>query len=323
MPLAVARSPQEWLAQFGNSGRRAALTIGNFDGVHLGHQAILRRVRESARESGALAAILTFYPHPARVLRPASAPVLLMTLEQRLTAIESLGLDAALVLTFDAPLAHMTAQDFAQRLLVRTMRAAAVCVGENFRFGHRKAGDVALLRALGRENGFAVEAVPPVEIEGLIVSSTAIRESLLEGRVADARGMLGRPFALRGTIATGTGQGRKLVVPTLNLSTEQELLPKRGVYATECILEGASYHSVTNIGVRPTFDGTRLAIESHLFAFDRALTTGELELRFHSRLRDEQKFPDPAALREQVLKDIEAAKEYFRREAVPAETPRS
>src|SRR6185437_10930522 len=174
MPLAVARSPQEWLAQFGNSGRRAALTIGNFDGVHLGHQAILRRVRESARESGALAAILTFYPHPARVLRPASAPVLLMTLEQRLTAIESLGLDAALVLTFDAPLAHMTAQDFAQRLLVRTMRAAAVCVGENFRFGHRKAGDVALLRALGRENGFAVVAVPPVEIEGLIVSSTAI-----------------------------------------------------------------------------------------------------------------------------------------------------
>lgn len=312
MALAVARSAKEWTAQFGDSGRRAALSIGNFDGVHLGHQRILRSVGERARESGSLPAVLTFFPHPAKVLRPANAPSLLMTLDQRLAAIEAEGIEATLVLAFDAALAQLTAEDFVRRFLAETMRAGAVCIGENFRFGHRKTGDVALLRKLGTQYDFAVAIAPPVALDGRVVSSTAIRESLLEGRVEEARAMLGRPFALRGQIITGTGQGRKLVVPTLNLATQQEMLPKRGVYATETILGGATYGSVTNIGVRPTFDGSRLAIESHLFGFERSVTTGEMEVRFLRRIRDEQKFPDPAALRTRVLADIETAKEYFR-----------
>lgn len=316
MALFVARSVEAWLAHFeksgGSSARRSALTIGNFDGVHLGHQAILRRVRERARESGAIAAVLTFYPHPARVLRPAAAPLLLMTLDQRLAAFDALGMEAALVLTFDAALAQLSAEEFVRRFLVDTMRAAAVYVGENFRFGHRKAGDVALLRTLGAQCGFEVETVAPVISEGRIVSSTEIRESLREGRVEEARAMLGRPFTLQGEIATGTGQGRKLIVPTLNMVTLQELLPKNGVYATETILDGTSYRSATNIGVRPTFDGSRLAIESHLFDFDRSVTGGRIELRFFHRIRDERKFPDPGALRTQVLADIETSKEFFR-----------
>jgi riboflavin kinase/FMN adenylyltransferase len=191
------------------------------------------------------------------------------------------------------------------------MRAQAVLVGASFRFGHKQLGDVELLKELGQRWGFEVDIVTPVIDGGDVVSSTAIREAVRGGRVEDARRTLGRPFALVGEIRTGTGQGRKLVVPTLNLVTEQETLPKTGVYATESVLPGGTYRSVTNVGVRPTFDGTRLTIESHLFDFAEALTAGAMKVRFLQRLRDEQKFSGPEALREQVLKDIGCAKSIF------------
>ncbi|MGD1211264.1 MAG: bifunctional riboflavin kinase/FAD synthetase [Candidatus Acidiferrales bacterium] len=311
MPLAVLHSEAEWTARFGRPARPAVVTVGNFDGVHLGHQRILRRVQELARQTGRASAVLTFYPHPWRVLRPSEAPPLLMTLDQRLAAIETIGVDAALVLRFDAELANVTAEDFVRRFLVDTIGAQAVLVGGNFRFGHRQQGDVKLLADLGTRCGFEVEIVPPVIADGIVVSSTAIRNAVREGRVEDARRLLGRPFALEGEIRTGTGQGRKLVVPTLNLATEQEALPNTGVYATEAIVQEKTYRAATNVGVRPTFDGTRVTIESHLFDFGEDLTTGKMEVRFWARLRDEQKFSGPDALRRQVLKDIEAAKEYF------------
>src|ERR1700722_6854151 len=219
-------------------------------------------------------------------------------------------------MAFDRTLASMSAEDFVRRILVDTMAAQAVLVGGNFRFGHGGAGDVKLLVELGKRWKFTAEIVPPVNENGVVISSTAIRAAIREGRVEDARRMLGRSFALDGEIRTGTGQGRKLVVPTLNLATEQEVLPKNGVYATETMLGDKLYRSATNVGVRPTFDGTQLAIESHLFGFDETLTGGAMEVRFCRRLRDEQKFSSPAELREQVLKDIERAKEYF-----AAETP--
>jgi len=311
MPLRTMLSGEEWVAQLGATRKQAVVTIGNFDGVHRGHQKILQGVVDRAKKEDLLAAVLTFYPHPARVLRPDAAPGLLATLQQRLTAFNGARIEAALVLRFDAELAKVSAEDFVHRFLVDAMRGCVVLVGANFRFGHRQAGNVSLLSELGRRFGFEVEVVPPLFEGGIVVSSTAIRQAVREGRMEDAHKLLGRSFALDGEIRTGTGQGRKLVVPTLNLATEQEVLPKNGVYATETMLGDKLYRSATNVGVRPTFDGTQLAIESHLFGFDETLTGGAMEVRFCRRLRDEQKFSSPAELREQVLKDIERAKEYF------------
>ena len=314
MPLAILNSASEWTGHYRPAHRDTVVTIGNFDGVHLGHQKILHEVLEEARAAGlaATATVLTFYPHPSRVLRPADAPCLLATLPQRLAAFEAAGMHAALVLRFDAELAQVTAEDFVRLYLVETLRARAVMVGDNFRFGNRGAGDVKLLETLGRRWGYKVHVVQPVVVDGVVVSSSAIREALGQGRVEAAAKFLGRPFALAGEIQPGTGQGRKLIVPTLNLATEQECLPKYGVYATETVVGGKTLRSATNIGVRPTFNGIRLAIESHLFDFSEMLTSGPMEIRFHARLRDEQKFPSPEALRAQVLADIERAKEYFR-----------
>ena len=323
--ILLVGSADEWEERLGKDRPGTVVTIGNFDGVHLGHQKILRDVVARAgaaagggntREVGEaqkqlLSAVLTFYPHPARVLRPQQAPCLLETLPQRLADFAALGISAALVLQFDAVLAQASAEVFVREYLVDTMRARAVLVGGSFRFGHKQLGDVELLQELGRRWGFEVVIVTPVIDGGDVVSSTAIREAVRGGRVEDARRMLARPFALAGEIRTGTGQGRKLVVPTLNLATEQETLPKTGVYVTETVLPGGTYRSVTNVGVRPTFDGTRLAIESHLFDFAEALTAGAMKVRFLQRLRDEQKFSGPEALREQVLKDMERAKSIF------------
>ena len=312
MPLAVLRSPEEWKARFSAAKRPAVVTIGNFDGCHRGHQQILRRVVEQARATNALSAVLTFFPHPARVLRPAEAPALLETLDQRLAAISATGIEAALVMPFNLELAHVGPDEFVQRILVETMAAKSVLVGGNFRFGRGGAGDVKLLAELGRRWEFTAEIVAPVAESGVVISSTAIRTAIREGRVEEARRMLGRPYALAGEIRTGTGQGRKLVVPTLNLATGQEVLPKNGVYATEAVVAGKTYRAATNVGTRPTFDGgTRITIESHLLDFSDNLTSGPLEIRFWQRLRDERKFSGPAELREQVLRDIEQAKKFF------------
>jgi riboflavin kinase / FMN adenylyltransferase len=306
--LDIAYSAEGWIERFGNSRKRTVVTIGNFDGVHLGHQKILNGVVERARANDLESAVLTFYPHPACVLRPDAAPTLLMTLEQRLAAFDAMGINAALVLQFDAELAKISAEDFAKTFLVDSLRAKTVLVGENFRFGNRQGGDVKLLQEIGRRSDFEVVIVPPVIENGVIVSSTAVREALRDGRVADAEPLLGRPFSLKGEIRPGTGKGRELVVTTLNLVTEQETLPKNGVYATATVVGPKIYWSVTNIGVRPTFNGQNLAIESHLFDFAEQLTSGKMEVIFLKRLRDEQKFSDPEALREQVLKDIEQAR---------------
>jgi riboflavin kinase/FMN adenylyltransferase len=327
MLFSVVHSPEEWVDRFGHLQSRPVVTIGNFDGVHLGHRKILEEATERAnfgssrykfkRQGELYPAVLTFYPHPAKVVRPAEAPCLLMTLQQRLELFKQMDINAVLCAEFDSELAKVTAEDFVRQFLVEPMRAQAVLVGENFRFGHKQAGDVKLLEELGRRWNFEVQVVPPVVQDGIVVSSTAVRCAVREGRMEDASRLLGRPFALAGEIKTGTGQGRKLVVPTLNLATEQECLPKNGVYATESIVEGKKYRSATNIGVRPTFDGQRLAIESHLFDFSENLTSGAMEVRFWKRLRDEKKFSGPEALRDQVLRDISEAQAYFASLAQP------
>jgi riboflavin kinase/FMN adenylyltransferase len=312
--MAIARlaSAEGWVQHFGENRKRSVVTIGNFDGIHRGHQEILRKVKQEARERDQLAAVLTLFPHPLKVLRPAEAPSLLMTIDQRLAAFDAAGIDAALVLPFDLELSKMRPEDFARRYLVETMRASKVLVGENFRFGHRQEGTVQLLEGYGREWGFDVESVKALTVDGTVASSTAVREALRNGRVADARRLLGRPFSLEGEIQAGTGQGRKLVVPTLNLKTEQEMLPQNGVYATETVVDGEFYRSVTNVGVRPTFNGSNVTVETHLFDFNQDLTGGKIEIRFLERLRDERKFASVEELRDQVLKDIRGAKELIR-----------
>jgi len=311
MPFANFFSAEEWTARFPAGSKPTALAVGNFDGLHLGHQQILRRVLERARQENCIAAVLTFYPHPTQVLRPADAPALLMTLDQRLAAIAAMGLDAALVIRFDAEFAKISPEDFVRRYAVDTMHARMVAVGANFRFGHRQAGDVNTLADLGKRWNFQVESIAPVVADGVVVSSTAIRKNLREGRMEEAARMLGRPYALEGEIRPGTGMGRKFVVPTLNLSTEQQLLPKLGVYATEVTVAGANYRAATNVGMRPTFDGAHVTIESYLLDFSETLTSGPMTVRFLSRLRDEMKFSGSEALRTQILSDIENVKKYF------------
>lgn len=320
----VLHSPAEWRERFGNSGATGStLSVGNFDGLHLGHQKIIRAVVEKARATNTVGAVVTFDPHPLKVLRPAQAPPLVETLAQRIANFKSMGLDAVLVLHFDMALAGITAQEFVRGVLVDQLRAATILVGQTFRFGYQNAGDVALLADMGREFKFDVEIIPPVVLDGQVVSSTAVRRAILDGRPAEAAGLLGRPFSLTGTIARGTGRGSTIVVPTLNLAPEQELLPKTGVYATEVLAGGRVYGAATNVGFRPTFDddGTRLSVESHLFDFSERLTEGRLEVRFLERLRDERKFAGPAELVKQIGADLEQAREFLQR-LVPTQKTR-
>lgn len=293
MALAVLHSTKEWAERFGNE-MRSAISVGNFDGLHLGHQKILKLLVERARAGGQRSCAITFDPHPLRVLRPDIAPPMIQTLPQRLAGMEELGLDAALVLHFDRALSQVSPEEFMERFLVRGMRAATILVGENFCFGYRGAGNVKLLSEYGNAHGFSVEIVPPVEAGGRVVSSTAVRNAVLGGNVADAMALLGRPFSLSGEIFPGAGRGRTILVPTLNMAPEQELLPKLGVYATESVVLGKPYFSVTNVGTRPTFDGKGVTVESHLFGFREMLASGAMEVRFHARLRDEMKFPGAA-----------------------------
>jgi riboflavin kinase/FMN adenylyltransferase len=310
MAFLVFNTVEEWVAHFAGAGR-SAVTVGNFDGLHLGHQKILRSVRERARATGQRGAVITFDPHPMRVLRPDQAPFMIQTLSQRLAGFAQLGIDAALVLRFDHALSLVSAEEFIERILVGGLRAGAILVGANFRFGHRGAGDVRLLEESGKRDGFEVEIIPPVEAGGEVVSSTAIRAAIASGNIEGAISLLGRPFSLTGEIRAGAGRGRTILFPTLNLAPEQELLPKLGVYATESAVGGRVYSSVTNVGTRPTFNGSGVTVESHLFGFNENLAGGPMEIRFHARIRDEQKFSGVDALRAQIARDIETARKFF------------
>jgi riboflavin kinase/FMN adenylyltransferase len=208
MPLTVVHSPEEWSARFG-AGPRTVLSVGNFDGLHLGHQKILRMVVARARATGLTAAAITFDPHPMKLLQPERAPLMIETLSQRLAGIEQIGLDAVLVLRFDRALSILAPEDFLQRILMERMHVAAILVGANFRFGHCGAGDVLLLAQFGKEHGFDVETISPVDVEGIVVSSTAVRNAIAEGRVGEAVPLLGHPFSLTGEIRAGAGRGTR------------------------------------------------------------------------------------------------------------------
>jgi phosphoribosyl 1,2-cyclic phosphate phosphodiesterase len=311
----VFASAEEWAAVYGKaaSGKGSVIAIGNFDGIHLGHRRVLEYCIGLARECGAVATALTFEPPPLKVLRPESAPLRISTNQQRQAWFEALGMEAAVVLPFTMELARMTPEDFVDDLLVRQLQVKAVVVGDNFRFGHKQAGNVKFLRELGMRNGFDVIVHEPVTIRGEIVSSTQIRKLVAEGNVTRAARMLGRPFAMTGEVVPGTGTGRKFTFPTLNLRPEQELLPAKGVYITRTVLDGEtnSHRSVTNVGMRPTFDGTRLTVETHLLDYAGNFSPKRMEVRFWKKLREEKKFSGAEELKAQIGKDIAKAGAFF------------
>lgn len=293
----------------------SVVTVGNFDGVHLAHQKLLGGVVATAREMGAVAAAVTFEPHPTRVLAPERAPKLLTPLARKVRLIEQLGIDLLLVLPFTREFSLLSPLEFVRRVIAGKLRAAVVEVGPNFRFGHRHAGDVALLREYGRQAGeesFRVEVLPTLEVRGERVSSSRIRELLSEGRASAAGRLLGRPFAVDGPIVQGIGVGRKQTVPTLNLAPYEEQLPKRGVYVTRTKVARQTYESVTNVGHKPTFGEHRLTVESFLLNFSGEVDEAAMEVEFLRRLREEMKFPDPAALKTQIQNDARRSLKFFR-----------
>src|SRR5712691_2169635 len=313
--LSAFSSSQAWASRYAKFGHSSVLAIGNFDGIHLGHQAILRATVERARALKAVSTALTFDPSPRKVLRPESAPPRLSTNAQRMNWFNTLGLEAVVVLPFTLDLARLSPAEFVEHILVRDLQVKAILVGENFRFGHKQAGDVKLLSELGTKHGFDVVIVPPVVYRGEVVSSTIIRREVAAGDVSHAARLLGRPFALTGEVVSGTGTGRRFTFPTLNLATEQELLPARGVYVTRTCLDGEtrSHRSVTNIGVRPTFNGSSLTVETHLLDAELAAAPKRMEVRFWKRLREEKKFSGPEELRAQIARDIAHARTFFAR----------
>lgn len=288
----------------------AVLVIGNFDGVHRGHLALVHRAIDEAGRSGSRVVAVTFDPHPAVVLRPDDVPPALQSLDERIEMLLAAGCDHVEVLTFDAELASLTAERFVAELLVDRLGAAVVVVGENFRFGSGAAGDIATLRALGIEHGFAVEAVPLVDIGDGIVSSSAIRALLAAGDLVAVERALGRPYRLSGEVVPGEGRGRTIGVPTANLAVPGgRALPGDGVYACWAVLEaGGHVPAVVNIGWRPTFGGTGRTVEAHLLTDEVPDLYGTtLQLLLVARIRGEQRFDGPESLVARIQEDIRAA----------------
>jgi riboflavin kinase/FMN adenylyltransferase len=312
VPFRVFRSLEAVPPDFGPS----VLTIGNFDGVHRGHRQILRRVREIAGERRLNASLLTFDPHPAKIVAPDRTPRLMTLPDERCRLMREEGIQHVLILPFTAAVARLTPEEFVEQVLVGKLGARAVVVGQNFRFGHKKAGDTQLLKTLGSRFGFTTEIVPAVSCRGVPVSSSGLRRLVEAGAVTRAGRFLGRPYALEGDVVAGHGVGARKTVPTLNLAARSEVLPGRGVYVTRTtdLDHSRSWQSVTNIGYRPTFGGDdRLSIETFLLAPLGGETPRSIRVEFLWRLRDEQKFESPEALKAQILNDVAQALRYFRR----------
>ncbi|MEP7149588.1 MAG: bifunctional riboflavin kinase/FAD synthetase [Acidobacteriota bacterium] len=297
--------------------RPTVLTLGVFDGLHLGHQKIMRTVVERAAATSSQATAITFDPHPRAVLHPDSAPPLLQTLDQRLANFEVLGIEQAIVMKFDREFASSPAEEFLREIVHDRLQAKEVYLGKGFAFGKDRGGNINLLRKMSTELGFFADEVDEVRLRGNRISSSTIRELLANGRINLARRMLGRPYGVEGVIIRGNRRGHTIGFPTANLKPNNRVIPKFGVYASATLVEGAWRRSITNIGVRPTFENdSEPSIESYLFDFDGDLYGDVLRVRFLHRIRDEQKFNGIDELKAQIEKDSRRALNYFRTEGV-------
>ncbi|HEX4665551.1 MAG TPA: bifunctional riboflavin kinase/FAD synthetase [Chthoniobacterales bacterium] len=289
------------------------LAIGVFDGVHRGHQAVISTATRDAKEAGGTAVVVTFDPHPAKILRPDKTPRLLTATPHKVALIRALGVSHLLVLTFDRDLAATAPDDFVRQLVAAANPLHEVCVGQEWSFGKNRAGNLALLKELGAQLDFNVVGVEPVTSKGEIISSTAIRRAVETGDFETAARMLGRDYTILGTVEEGKHLGKSLGFPTANLSAHSEQFPPNGVYAAEGSLDGQTLRGVVNLGVRPTIAGgsPQRVLEFHIFDLDRDLYGKEIEMRFLRYLRPEQKFENLGALREQIGRDVAKAREVF------------
>ena len=290
------------------------LALGNFDGLHRGHRKILERMRRVANERGAVAIVMTFDPHPPRVVRPDKAPPLLMTKAQKLEALADTGVQGAAIVRFTPELSRWDPEAFVRIVLVDWLGVSEVWVGANFLFGHDRAGNFSMLRALGARYGFKAEKIDPVRYKDFVVSSTRVRRLVGEGRVDEAGALLGHQYFIDGLVVHGDHRGRAIGFPTANLCTENELVPPHGVYATTARIGAVVRPSVTNIGTRPTVDTSgRTTIETHVFNMDRDLYGMSMRIGFVQRMRDERAFESIDALRAQIDADCRRARVLFDR----------
>jgi riboflavin kinase / FMN adenylyltransferase len=292
--------------------KNVVLTIGNFDGVHRGHLTLFEKVKERAKAVRGPSAVMTFEPHPIRVMKPGNGPRLITPTPQKLELIKKAGIEVLLCIPFTEDFAAISARDFVKAILVDKIGIRELVVGYDYTFGHNREGNISLLREMGDQMGFAVHLVGPVHVDHALVSSTSIRMLIQEGRLNEASVLLGRSYQLQGTVVKGHDRGGKLLgFPTANLLVRDELLPKVGVYAVTVLIEGKTYDGVTNIGYNPTFQDQALSVETHILDYSEELTGRTIRINFVKRLRDEKKFPGIKELVNQIDRDVEEAREVL------------
>ena len=291
------------------------VTLGNFDGVHLGHQAIFKQVVACAMETSGTSIVFTFEPHPLKVLAPLRSPRLLATFREKMAQIEATGMDVVLCAKFTPEFASQNPEDFVKDALVGSMGIKELFVGHDYAFGKGRKGDITFLREAGKTYGFGVHVIGPVKVEGILVSSTKIRQLVMDGEVCLASKLLGRPYSIEGTVITGHSRGRELGFPTANITTPNELAPKEGVYAVTVESEGRTYRGAANIGKNPTFGDDAPSYEVHILDYSGDLYGKFIKMKFIKRVRDEVKFKDVDELVGQIAKDVERVRAIFSDEA--------
>jgi riboflavin kinase/FMN adenylyltransferase len=292
------------------------LTIGNFDGVHKGHLALFEKVKERAKAIDGQSALMTFEPHPLRVMKPGNGPPLITPTRQKLNLINHTGIEVIFCIPFTKAFSRISATDFVRGILVGKIGVKEIVVGYDYSFGHRREGNIELLRKMGKDIGFEVHVVEPVRINGTLVSSTSIRNLVREGQLSEAKRLLGRDYQICGTVVKGMDRGARLLgFPTANLELIDELTPKKGVYAVTVIVEDSLYQGVTNIGYNPTFGDGALSVETHLLDFSGDLRGKTIKVNFIQRLRDEKTYDSVKALADQIAKDVLEARELFKKTA--------
>jgi riboflavin kinase/FMN adenylyltransferase len=300
--------------------RPTVLTLGVFDGLHLGHQLIMKTIVERARATGAAPTVITFDPHPRALLHPESAPPLLQTFDQKIEALGVLGIEQTIVVHFDQNFAQIRAEDFLRSVIAERLHAKEVYLGCGFAFGHGREGNIELLRTVSQSLGFFADEVPELRLRGRRVSSSRIRELLQQGRVNLARRMLGRPYGVEGRVVRGAERGAKLGFPTANLHPENRVIPRNGVYVTATLIDDQWRRSVTNIGTRPTFGSdNESSVETFVMNWSGDLYGDVVRVRFLHRLREEKKFSSVDELKSQIERDVSRAQNYFERAGVKKE----
>ncbi len=296
----------------GETFANPVVTIGNYDGMHVGHKQIIERVRERARHLGGTSILITFHPHPLHVLKPEKELAAITPVEERKRLIEETGIDVLFLVPFTKEFSMIPAEDFVKLVLVQKLAVKGVVIGYDFRFGREGKGDRALLESMGRTYGFFVEEVAEVTLEGEKVGSNRIRKLVASGSVAVAAKVLGRPFSIAGTVVKAKGRGRTIGYPTINLRTDHALIPKNGVYITEVEVEGRRFSAVTNVGTNPTFEsGQERSIESFILDFEGDLYDKWVRVAFLERIRDEVRFASVEELTARIGRDVETAQEFF------------